>query len=113
MSAGYVFALPHRPFEIGQHGPFGTGILAEIGLGLGGAKAGVGYSALGGAMGAGSAKVVAVRTWKDPWGANANATLIGPELTGRMFFLRVSIGYLFAVTKAGESSYSIGVGFGS
>lgn len=113
-SLGTAISYPARTFEYGPEGVGGGALLFQIEPGLAGAKAGIGYGFFGG-MAGGSAKIVALRTWWNPWLAQPDTTYIGLEASVSFLF-RLALGPLYCVTSNDHGSRwaflgSIGVGF--
>ena len=112
IALGYAFAHEGAPFEVERHGVYGKGWLTELEIGTGAGKVGAGYFVVAGAFASASGKIVAMRTWRDPWGVRANETFIGPEITARVILFRFSLGYLIPVTNDARGTYTVGFGIG-
>jgi hypothetical protein len=90
---GMLFAFPGRPLTAERHGPSGNGIVVEAEAALAGGRIAAGVFTTGG-MTSAMARVVALRTWGDPWVAQTKRTYVGPEITVQFAIFRVTAGYL-------------------
>ncbi len=114
-SFGTAVSYPAPTFGHHIHGPDGRGVLFQVEPGLAGGKLGVGYAAFGGMAGV-SAKVVALRTWWNPWLAQSNTTYVGVETSIFLMGFRLALGPLYSVTSNDHGSRwaflgGIGIGF--
>lgn len=103
---GMMFTFPGRPLVIEHHGPSGYGMLVEAEAALAGGKIAAGLFTTGG-MAEASARVVALRTWGNPWAAREQRTYVGPEITLQFAIVRVTAGYL---RSNSDDVVSVGIG---
>jgi hypothetical protein len=103
---GMMFTFPGRPLIVEHHGPSGYGMLVEAEAALAGGKVAAGLFTTGG-MAEASARLVALRTWGNPWAARSQRTYVGPEITLQFALLRVNVGYLRSNI---DDVVSIGIG---
>jgi hypothetical protein len=98
-SLGTIVSLRSEGFHSAHHGPEGDGLLLQIEPGLGGVKGAVGYGATAtGGLAGWSARLAGLRTWGDPWGADSDATYVGPEATFSFVFLKAGCGVMRQVS---------------
>lgn len=113
LSVAAIISTDDDGFHHSHHGSIGAGVLVQAEPGLGGGKLSVGYGHLVG-MASWEAKLTALRTWGDPWGADPNETYLGPEVVARFSVFKLGIGALFRVDGGDErwiATASFGVGF--
>ena len=103
--------------------PQAAGLLLQVEPGRGGVRLNAGYAAgffEKGLLGirvpllavAWSAKASVLRTWGDPMGLEPNQTFVGPEFDLTMYYVKLSVGYLWHVAGDGEkkNQFTWGVG---